>query len=207
MSAHLSRHSHRARTAAISLTLAGVLAGCSAPAAGPPGAPAPRPRAPGASGQAAGVFSSRLYGYTVALPAGWSADPGERWGGTGAPGPVDVFRGRPYVAAWAFAVPWPASPWPASPVAYATAVTRTAAQLPCPAAPQTSQPAVIGGAPGWVIGIRCPARGGVLMLTAVTAGGQSALVITFEDPSGISSAERADRAAFAEFLAGIRLPA
>jgi hypothetical protein len=148
------------------------------------------------------VFSSRLYGYTVALPAGWAADPGQHWSAPGAPGPVDVFRGRPYVAAWAFAVPWPASP-----VAYATAITRTAAQLPCPAAPQTSQPAVIGGAPAWVIGIRCPAQGGVLMLTAVTAGGQSALVITFEDPSGISSAERADRAAFAELLAGVRLRA
>ena len=66
---------------------------------------------------------------------------------------------------------------------------------------------MIGGAPGWVIGIRCPARGGVLMLAAVTTGGQSALVITFEDSSGMSSAEPADRAAFAEFLAGIRLPA
>jgi hypothetical protein len=65
----------------------------------------------------------------MALPAGWSAQPGQRWAGTGAPGPVDVFRG------------------------------------------------------------------------------QSTLVITFEDSSGISSAERADRAAFREFLAGIRLRA
>ena len=194
--------------AAITLTLAGGLAGCASPAAGPPGASAPRSRPSGASATAtARVFSSRLYGYTVALPAGWSADPGQRWGGTGAPGPVDVFRGRPYVAAWAFAVPWPASPWPASPVAYATAITRTAAQLPCPAAPQTSQAAVIGGAPAWVIGMSCPATGGVLMLAAVTTGGQSALVVTFEDSSGVSSAEPADRAAFAEFLAGIRLPA
>jgi hypothetical protein len=45
------------------------------------------------------------------------------------------------------------------------------------------------------------------MLTAVTTRGQSALVVTFEDTSGMSSAERADRAAFREFLAGIRLRA
>jgi hypothetical protein len=193
---------NRAHIAAISLTLAGVLAGCSSLAAGPPGAPATRSRA-GASAQAAArVFSSRLYGYTVALPAGWSADPGERWGGTGAPGPVDVFRGQPYVAAWAFTVPRPANP-----AAWATAITRTAAQLPCPAAPQTSQAVTIGGVPARLIGMRCPARGGVLMLTAVTTGGQSALVVTFEDSSGISAAERADRAAFREFLAGIRLRA
>jgi hypothetical protein len=189
---------NRARIAVISLTLAGVVAGCSSPAAGPPGAPASR--ASGASGQAAArVFSSRLYGYTIALPAGWSAQPGQRWGGTGAPGPVDVFRGQPYVAAWVFAVPRPASP-----AAYATAITRTAAQLPCPAAPQTSQAVAVGGAPARLIGMRCPAQGGALMLTAITTGGQSALVVTFEDSSGMLSAERADRAAFREFLAGIR---
>jgi hypothetical protein len=189
--------------AAIALTLAGVLAGCSSHAAGSPGAPATRSPASGAStAPAARVFSSRLYGYTVALPAGWSADPGQRWGGTGAPGPVDVFRGRPYIAAWAFAVPRPANP-----AAWAAAITRTTAQLPCPAAPQTSQAITIAGVPARLIGMRCPARGGVLMLTAVTTGGQSALVVTFEDSSGISSAERADRAAFAEFLAGIRLRA
>lgn len=148
------------------------------------------------------MFSSKLYGYTLALPAGWSAQPGQRWGGVGAPGLVDVFRGQPYVAAWAFAVPRPASP-----AAYATAVTQTAAQLPCPAALQTSQAVTIGGVPALLIGMRCPALGGVLMLTAVTTRGQSALIVTFEDSSGMSSAEGADRAAFRELLAGIRLRA
>ena len=64
---------NRARIAAISLTLAGVLAAIIAVAelAGSPGISATRPRA-GASAQAAAdrVFSSWLYGYTVALPAG-----------------------------------------------------------------------------------------------------------------------------------------
>ncbi len=46
-----------------------------------------------------------------------------------------------------------------------------------------------------------------LMLTAVTTRGQSALIVTFEDSSGMSSAEWADRAAFREFLASIRLRA
>ena len=93
------------------------------------------------------------------------------------------------------------------PAAWATAITQTTAQLPCPAAPQTSQAITIAGVPARLIGMRCPARGGVLMLTAVTTRGQSALVVTFEDTSGMSSAERADRAAFREFLAGIRLRA
>lgn len=186
--------------AAISLTLAGVMAGCSSPLAGSPGASAPSSRASGAGATAPRVFASRLYGYTVALPAGWSAQPGQRWGGTGVPDPVDIFRAQPYVAAWAFTVPRPASP-----AGYATAITRTAAQLPCPAAPQTRQPVTIGGVPAVLIGIRCPADGGALMLTAVTVRGQSTLVVTFEDSSGILSAERADRAAFRGLLTGIRL--
>ena len=104
-------------------------------------------------------------------------------------------------AAWAFAVPRPARP-----VAYATAITRTAAQFPCPAAPELSQAITIGGTRAWLIGMRCPAQDGVLMLTALTTGGRSALVVMFEDVSGIVSAQRPDRAAFRELLADIRLP-
>jgi uncharacterized Zn-binding protein involved in type VI secretion len=91
--------------------------------------------------------------------------------------------------------------------AYATAIAQTAAQLPCPAAPHTSQVLTIGGVPAVLVGMRCPVHGGALMLTAVTTRGQSTLVITLEGSSGIWSAERADRAAFREFLAGIRLRA
>ena len=200
MSAHLSRRRHRARTAAISLTLAGVLAGCSSPAAGPPGAPAPQSRASGASGQAAArVFTSRLYGYTVALPAGWSADPGERWGGTGESGPVDVFRGQPYVVAWAFAAPRPPSL-----AGYASAAARAAAQLPCPAVPRIDQQLTIGGAAASLIGMSCPSQGGVFMLTAAATHKQTALVFVFEDSSGVKAAEHADRAVFGALLASIR---
>jgi len=190
----------RARIAAIGLPLVGVLVGCSSAAASSLGAAAAQSHAshPGVS-PAVHVFRSRLYGYAVALPADWSVQPDQHWGGIGAPGPVDVFRGQQYVAAWAFAVPRPARP-----VAYATAITRTAAQLPCPAAPQISQAVTIGGTPAWLIGMRCPARGGVLMLTALTTGGRSALVVMFEDASGIVSAEGPDRAAFRELLADIR---
>jgi hypothetical protein len=193
--------------AAFSLTLAGVLVGCSSPLAVSPGPSAPEPSAPGTSASgasvtAAHVFTSRLYGYTLAVPANWTAQPGQGWGVTGAPRVVDVFRGLPNVAAWAFALPRPASP-----AGYATAITRTAAQLPCPAAPRTRQAVTIGGVPAVLIGMRCPSRGGVLMLTAATTRGQSTLVLMFEDSSGIASIERADRAAFRELLAGVRLRA
>ena len=194
---------NRARIAAISLALVGVLVGCSSPAAPSLGASAPQSHVsdPVVS-PTVHVFRSRLYGYAVALPADWSVQPDQHWGGIGAPDPVDVFRGQPYVAVLAFAVPRPARP-----VAYAIAITRTAAQLWCPAAPQISQAVTIGGTPARLIGMRCPARGGALMLTAVTTSGRSALVVMFEDVSGIVSAEQPDRAAFREFLADIRLHA
>ena len=193
---------NRARIAVISLPLVGVLVGCSSAAVPSLGAPTSQSHAsrPGVS-PTVYVFRSRLYGYAVALPADWSAQPDQHWGGIGAPGPVDAFRGQPYVAAWAFAVPHPARP-----VAYATAITRTAAQLPCLAAPEISQAVMIGGTPARLIGMRCPGRGGVLMLTALTTSGRSALVVMFEDVSGTVSAERSDRAAFRELLADIRLP-
>ena len=194
---------NRARIAAISLALVGVLVGCSSSAAPSLGTSTPQSRAPhtGVSPRVH-VFRSWLYGYAVALPADWSAQLDQHWNGIGAPGPVDAFRGQPYVAAWAFAVPHPARP-----VAYATAITRTAARLPCPAAPEISQAITISGTPARLIGMRCPARGGVLILTALTTSGRSALVVMFEDVSGIVSAERPDRAAFRELLAGIRLQA
>jgi len=205
--------------AAISLMLASVLAGCSplfsdlpSTSVSPSGVPSASPLS--ASPTEAPeftfpplptktrTFTSPLYGYTAALPAGWSTGPGERWGGTGAPGPVDVFRGQPNVAIWAFAVARPASP-----AAYATAVTKAAAQLPCPAAPSPSHAVTIGGVPAGLISMRCPARGGVLMLTAFTLRGPSILVVTFEDGSGFAGTEGVDRAAFSAFLSGIRLRA
>ena len=191
---------NRVRIAAIILTFAGALAAIIAVGelAGSPGASATRPRAgPGAQAAAARVFSSWLYGYTVALPAGWSAQPGPRW--VGAPGPVDIFRGLPYVVAWAFAAPRPPSL-----AGYATATARAAAQLPCPAVPQIDQRVTIGGAAALLIGMTCPAQSGVYMLLAAAAHNQTALVFVFEDSSGVRAAEQADRAAFGELLAGIR---
>ena len=152
---------------------------------------------------AARVFNSPHNGYTVALPAGWSAEAGQPFDGPGGAGlgkdGVDVFHGPPYVVAWAFAVPLPASP-----AAYATAITRTAAQLPCPAAVLTSQAVTIGGVAARLIGMSCPSQGGVFMLTAAATHNQTALVLVFEDSSGVRAAEHADRAVFRALLASIR---
>ena len=184
---------------------AGFLAGCVSSATGPPRAlPARAHVSAGDAPAAARVFVSRNHGYTVALPAGWSARAAQPWQGPGSRGiengGVDVFRGMPYTVVWGFAVPAPASL-----AAYATATTRAVTQLPCPAVPQIDQHVTIGGAPARLIGMRCPAQGGALMLTAVTTHSQTDLVFMFEDSSGVIAGTQADRVAFREFLAGIRI--
>jgi hypothetical protein len=180
------------------------VAGCSSSATGPPRALPARSHVSVADVPAAArVFVSRGHGYTATLPAGWSAQAAQPWRLPGSQadekGGVDVFYVRPYAVAWGFAAPAQASL-----VTYATATTRAAAQLSCPAVPPINQPITIGGAPALLIGMSCPSPGGVLMLTAVTTQKQKTLVFEFEDVSGIASAAQVDRAAFREFLAGIR---
>jgi hypothetical protein len=172
--------------ALITVIAVGELAGGSSPATSP-----------------SSVFNSPHNGYAVALPAGWSAQAAQPFEGPGAAGlgkdGVDVFHGPLYVAAWAFAVPRPPSL-----AGYAAAAARAAAQLPCPAVPRIDQRVTIGGAAASLIGMNCPSPGGVFMLTAAAAHNQTALVVVFEDSSGVSAAEQADRAAFRQLLAGIR---
>lgn len=190
--------------AACTLIAAGVLAGCSSPATGPSSAAPTRPVGSSASAAvAARVFNSPHYGYTMALPADWTAQGAQPWDGPGSSGlekdGVDVFRGPPYVTAWAFAAPTPPSL-----TGYTTAIARAAAQLPCPATPQIDQQVTIGGAAASLIGMTCPSQGGVYMLTAATTHKQTALVFVFEDTSGVRAAQQADRAAFRELLTGVR---
>ena len=148
-----------------------------------------------AAGFLAGCVSSAT-GPPRALPARAHVSAGD------APAAARVFvsRNHGYTVVWGFAVPAPASL-----AAYATATTRAVTQLPCPAVPQIDQHVTIGGAPARLIGMRCPAQGGALMLTAATTHHHTALVFIFEDSSGMMAAGQADSVAFREFLAGIRI--
>ena len=212
MSAATGHADRQARTVAVLVACAlitvitvGELAGGSSPATGPSSAvPARSPVSAAGAAAAARVFTSPRNGYTVALPAGWSAEAGRPFDGPGGAGlgkdGVDVFHGPPYVVAWAFTTSRPPSL-----AGYATATARAATQLPCPAAPQIDQHVTIGGAPARLIGMRCPAQGGALMLTAVTTHHHTALVFIFEDSSGMMAAGQDDSVAFRVFLAGIRI--
>jgi hypothetical protein len=162
-------------------------------------------RAPGPSisHARARTFTSRHYGYTEVLPAGWfSVGPATRqWNGKGAPGydspVIDLFAGPGSLEAWA-----DAAPTNKNLAAYTSATIRAArAGHPCSAS-LTDQAITIGGAPARLLGMHCPPRSGFLVEIAVTVHHGTAFVFTSQNQAGTTPA---DRTAFRKFLAGIRL--
>jgi hypothetical protein len=192
---------------AASLSMIALLAGCASSATTGPSAPPTQSAAAAASTPAAArLFTSRHYGYTGALPAGWLSDvqATQQWDGTGAPGDednvVDLFQGPGGVQAWVLAAPTKEN---------LTAYTRTTIQASnaghqCPPATQTSQAITIGGAPARLLAFQCPPGSGFLVELAVTIHDGTAYVFASQNPTG-SGSHSADRAAFRKFLAGIQL--
>ena len=164
-------------------------------------------RGPGRSTNVAApqIFTSRHYGYTEALPAGWrlARQATRQWSGKGGPGydrpVVDLFAGPHGIAAWAVAAPTTKSL-----AAYTSATIRASrAAHPC-SPPQTDQAITIGGAPARLLGMHCPAGSGFLVEIAVTVRNGTGFVFASQNQNGATAPT--DRAAFRTFLAGIRLP-
>ena len=202
---NLSTRTRRSAIAA-SLIMIALLAGCASSATTGPSAPPVRSSAATAStAVAARIFTSRHYGYTEALPAGWSSggQATQRWDGTGAPSDedsvVDLFQGPGGVEAWAVAAPTKENL-----AAYSRMTIRSsAAAHPCPAIPQTDQAITIGRAPAQLLSMQCPPGSGFLVEVAVSIHDGTAFVFASQNPSGTGS-QSADRAAFRQFLASIR---
>jgi hypothetical protein len=187
------------------LIMAAVVAGCASPVAAGPSATPTQSRAAAASMPAAArTITSRQYGYTETLPTGWRliTQATHRWDGKGAPSyetnVVDLFQGPGGVQAWA-----DVAPTNKSLAAYTSATIRAArAGHPC-SPPQTNQAITIGGAPARLLGMQCPPGSGFLVEIAVTIHHGTAFVFASLSPSGTAPT---DRAAFHNFLDGIRFP-
>ena len=155
---------------------------------------------------AARMVTSRHYGYTEALPAGWrlARQATRQWNGKGGPGydrpVVDLFAGPRGVQAWAYATPTRQNL-----AAYATAIIRGArAAHPC-SPPQTSQAIRIGGAPARLLTMQCAPHSGFLVEIAVTVRNGTGFVFASQPTPGVTGTDQ-PAAAFRNFLAGIRLP-
>jgi len=152
------------------------------------------------------VFTSRHYGYTEAFPPAWrlARQATRQWEGKGAPGydrpVVDLFQGPSSLQAWADAAPTNKNLG-----SYTNAIIRAArAAHPCEA-PQTDKAITIGGAPGRLLTMQCPAGSGFLVEIAVTIHHGTAFVFASQHQPGTPVHHSADRAAFRRFLAGIQL--
>ena len=163
---------------------------------------APAPSHPGPSR----MVTSRLYGYTETLPAGWrlARQATRQWSGTGGPGydrpVVDLFEGPRGVQAWA-----DATPTRQNLAAYTARIIRASrAAHPC-SPPQSDQAITIGGAPARLRGMQCPAGSGFLVEIAVTVHNGTGFVFASQPAPGTTRADQ-PAAAFRNFLAGIRLP-
>jgi hypothetical protein len=184
------------------LTVAGVLAGCASSATTSPSATPTHSSA--ATPAATRIITSRHYGYTEALPAGWlsASQATQQWDGTGAPGyedsVVDLFQGPGGVEAWALAAPTKEN----LAVYTRTVIRASNAVHQCPAVTQSSQAITIGGAPARLLAFECPAGSGFLVELAVTVHDGTAFVFASQNPTGTTAT---DPAAFREFLAGLRL--
>ena len=188
------------------LIVGAVLAGCASSAgahtasASPTHSPALAASTPGA----ARTFTSRHYGYTETLPAGWAsaAQATQQWDGKGAPGyedsVVDLFAGPGGVQAWVLAAPTKKSL-----AAYTTATIRAARAAHPSSPPQSNQAITIGGAPARLLTVIAPAGSGFLVEIAVTVHHGTAFVFASLNPSGTAPT---DRPAFRKFLAGITFP-
>ena len=165
---------------------------------------------PPAGPAAARIVTSRHYGYTETLPAGWrlARQATQRWNGQGGPGydsPVmDLFQGPGSLQAWVLAAPTNKNL-----AAYtATVIRESHANHPCPVRPQINQAITIGGAPARLLGMQCAPGSGFLVEIAVTVHHGTAFVFGSQNPFkfGSQNPRKADRAAFHNFLDGIRLP-
>jgi hypothetical protein len=152
------------------------------------------------------LVTSRHYGYTEKLPAGWrlARQATRQWSGKGGPGydrpVVDLFAGPRGVQAWALAAPTTRN------LAAYTAKTIRASRAAHPCSPpQSDQAITIGGAPARLLGMICPAGSGFLVEIAVTVRNGTGFVFASQPAPGVSGTDQ-PAAAFRKFLAGIRLP-
>jgi hypothetical protein len=168
-----------------------VIASASVPAATPSGSPT--------------AFASKLYGYSVTVPAGWSTVQAMlAWDGKGAPS-HDVAEADQFVS------PGPASAWLLSAptendlsaqVQQAIEGNRADHGDTCPPVPASQDPITIGGGPGVLLSYDC----GILINVGVAVHRGKAYVFGFRDPAVHAATDPTDRATFISLLESVKFP-
>ena len=162
----------------------------------------PSSSASASASASAATFTSPLYGYTVTLPAGWTAQAATvKWDGQGAPGnddpAVDRFLGTGSASAFGFAAPISSDL-----SGYATDVIARNAKFhgdTCPPKPDSTEQTTVGSEPGAFIAWNC----GILINLAVTLHQGTGYEFVFRDPGVHQATDPTDRATFDSILGSV----
>ena len=150
-------------------------------------------------------FTSTTYGYSLTLPAGWTAIQATKaWDGTGAPfhdvPEADQFVGPGAASAWFFGAPTKKDL--AARVKESIAANAAGHGSTCPPVPEIQDPIEIGGEPGTLLGFNC----GILINNAITVHDGVAYLFGMRDPSVHAATDPADRVTFVELLKSVDFP-
>jgi hypothetical protein len=178
------------------------------PAASAVGSATPASADPGAGSSAAAVptpFTSTTYGYSLTLPAGWTAIQATKaWDGTGAPfhdvPEADQFIGPGAASAWFFGAPTKKDLQ--ARVKESIAANAAGHGNTCPPVPEIKDPIEIGGEPGTLLGFNC----GILINSAITVHDGVAYLFGMRDPSVHAATDPTDRVTFVELLKSVDFP-
>lgn len=170
------------------------------PTAAPTAPPTREPTAPPS------VFTSPLYHYSIALPAGWTAIAATvAWDGTSTPGHtdsiVDQFQSSTGTVAWTYAAPTTKS-------LAALSAARTAADAathPCPTTPEINEPITVAGEPAVFTSKHCPAGSGTLVANTAVIHNGIGYFFYFQHPESVT-ADPNDLAVFKTLLSGVEFP-
>ena len=150
-------------------------------------------------------FTSTIYGYALAVPAGWSAVAATAPWKDGADASHDVPQADQWISpgsasAWAMAAPFGRGL--ASYTKRLVADTQQYHSDTCPEQPASRDRITIGGHPGTLVAYDC----GILINLAVTVHHGVGYLFGFRDPGVHAASDPADRATFLSLLESVRLP-
>lgn len=151
------------------------------------------------------TFTSKTYGYSLTVPAGWTAtEASSKWDGNGMPGHLepedDLFNSPTGQIAWGIAAPT-TKDLPGY-VADRIAANYADHGDTCPAAPAVQEPIEVGGQAGSFVAWDC----GLLINLAVTAHKGTGYQFVLRDQNVHAATDAADRAVFAALLRSVRFP-
>jgi hypothetical protein len=206
---HLARHWLLMAIA----TLAGLTSACGGGSGATSTAstpPASKTTATSASSTAAAApsstaFTSKTYGYTVELAAGWTAVQAQKaWDRKSAlssdSAEVDQFIGPYNTSSWVFAAP-STQKLTAFTAGMVAATTRDHGDT-CPSKPDAKRRVTIGGDPGMLLEYNC----GILINLAGVVHHGVGYESGFRDPTVKAASDPADHAAFLAILASMQFP-